>query len=382
MTALDTTRAAATAGGAPPALWKRLLEQAWKFDCLQAIWLLERYCGGAVPVGGRGPVARENLRFRPDLSLGFPPTDLRRAIQCRQPDTDAVYYILEVAFLGLYGVSTPLPLHYAVDILRAAGRDAGDQVGDRPEAGSAGSSPVRDLLDVLHHRLISLFYRAWLKYHYERMFGAPQRDVITEYLRLLIGCPPGYDEDVLGVSPIRLLRYAGLLTQRPKSATMLEGMLTDYWGDVPVCVEQFVGQWVALDTPDLNRCGLASCGLGVDLTVGEQVYDLGGAFRVCIGPVGWDTYLSFVPGGWRYRQTRDLTRLYCQDPLAVTFQLKVRAGEVPEMQLTSDANASSLGLTSWVRTAEMGETSVTFVAGADAGLPQLASVAADSEEEL
>ncbi len=80
-----------SAGGryASRELLARLCQRGWEFECLQAVWVLERYVGGDTPVGGRGPVAKERLRFRPDASLGFPATDLRRVLRCRQPDTGA-----------------------------------------------------------------------------------------------------------------------------------------------------------------------------------------------------------------------------------------------------------------------------------------------------
>lgn len=348
-----------------PALGERLLQCACEFDFFQAVWLFERFSGGHTLVGQRGPVAKERLRFRPDLSLGFPATDVRRMIACHQTDTDEPYHILEITFLGLYGVSTPLPLHYAVDILRSAERGTTTLPGappEQPTGAAPATSPVRDFVDIVHHRVISLFYRSWLKYRYERMFAAPERDALSAYLCLLNGCPPAFDEATLGLSPIRLLRYAGVLTQRPRSATTLAGVLFDYWDGIPVDVRQFVGQWVPLEEADQNRFGLVNCGLGVDLTIGDQVYDLGGAFNVVIGPVDWETYLSFVPGGFRFNQTRALVKLYCCDPLAFTFELKLRPGEVPELRLSSDAGAGALGLTSWVRTGDLGETSVTFTA--------------------
>lgn len=355
----------AAAAGSQPALWEEIPQRACQFDFFQAVWLLERLGGEKTLIGQRGPVAQEQLRFRPDLALGFPATDLLRMLACRRPDTGDLYYLLEVAFLGLYGVSTPLPLHYAVDILRTAERSAAPQPAvpsDRQPGGAPASSPVRDFLDIFHHRIISLFYRSWLKYRYERMFAAPDRDALSTYLCLLNGCPPAFDEATLGVSPIRLLRYAGVLTQRPRSATTLAGVLFDYWGGIPVDVRQFVGQWVPLEEADQNRFGVVNCGLGVDLTIGDQVYDLGGAFNVIIGPVDWETYLSFVPGGFRFKQTRALVKLYCFDPLAFTFELKLRPGTIPELQLTSDPGAAALGLTSWVRTGDLDETSVTFTA--------------------
>lgn len=366
MTAVETNSSGPPAPEtAAPSLLERLLRNPCAFEFFQAVWLLERYSGGEVLAGERGPVAAERLRFRPDTSLGFPATDLRRIFTRGASAGSAPQYLLEIAFLGLYGVSTPLPLHYAVEVLR--GVEPGPQpsaleTGGRPAAAepTGASSPVRDFLDIFHHRVISLFFRSWLKYRYERMFAAPQRDVLTEYLCLLNGCPPTYDQETLGVSPIRLLRYAGTLTQRPRSATTLAGLLFDYWGDIPVRIQQFVGQWVPLQEADQNRFGLVNCRLGEDLTIGEQVYDLSGTFGIEVGPVDWATYMTFLPGGSRYKQTRALTKLYCGDPLAFTIGVTLQAGEIPELRLTSDDHAGALGLTSWVRTADMGQTTVTF----------------------
>jgi type VI secretion system protein ImpH len=350
-------------------LFGRLLERGWEFDFFQAVWLLERYCGTRAPVGGRGPAARELLRFRPDVSVGFPATDVRRITPCRRADSEEPLFRVDVTFLGLYGAATPLPLHYAIDILRHV--DAAEQLAepgtplqaaDRATGGAplAGSTPERDFLDILHHRLMSLFYRSWTKYRHDVAFGMPGRDVITPYLLWLIGCQPAWDEPLLGVSPVRMIRYAGVLTQHPRSAASLEGLLVDYWEGIPTEVEQFVGRWVTLRGTDLNRVGLASSRLGTDLTVGEQVYDVSGAFNIRLGPMDWSTYLSFLPDAPRYAQTRSLVQLYCPDPLSFSIEIRLGVGEVPETQLSSGADAGRLGYTSWIRTDAIPETSVVF----------------------
>ncbi len=348
---------------------ERLVSAGWEFDFFQAVWLLERFVGGQVPVGDRGPVAHERLRFRPDVSLGFPSTDVRRITKSGDPADEASTYLIDVSFLGLYGVSTPMPLHYAVDILRSV-EQAGDSPEDEARDGAAsasakadqktGSTPVRDFLDVFHHRLISLFYRSWLKYRFDRSFGMPGRDLITDYLQWLIGSSPGYDRSILGVDPLRLLRYTGLLTQRPRCAVMLEGMLLDYWHGLDVEVQPCVGRWVAVPPGDRNLIGVANSRLGMDLTVGEELYDLSGMFNVGLGPMSWETYVSFLPDGPRFHETRSLVRFYCVDPLAFAFELRIRENEIPEMRLSSDNEAGRLGFTTWVRTEEVSETSVTF----------------------
>lgn len=349
-------------------LLHRLVNRGCEFDFVQAIWLLERYAGTGVPVGHRGPAGRELFRFRPDTSMGFPSTDVRRIEACRESGLDSTFYRIDVTFMGLYGVSSPLPLHYAADIVRSVDRAgaAAETVGESPGAGDAlpdeesRPTPVRDFLDLFHHRLLSLFFRACSKYRYDRVFGLEGRDEMTDYLHWFIGCPRSYTSSSLGLEPLRLLRYGGALTQHPKSAAMLEGLVADFWGTIPVQINQCVGRWVAIRIDDQCHAGVTNTTLGVDLTIGEEVYDLSGTFNVALGPMDWDTYLTFLPGETCHAQTRALVTLYCTDPLAFTLELKLNADQAPELRLSSTDDASRLGLTSWVRTGDVPATSVTF----------------------
>lgn len=363
----DGTRAPEPPEAPSCGLIDRLLAHGCEFSFFQAVWLLERFCRGRAPVGERGPVSQEALRFRPDVSVAFPSTDLRRVTAQREPGQDEPSYRLDVTFLGLYGVATPLPLHYAIDILRnvdaaeqSVAEESGAATAERTAMPGTGCTPDRDFLDLLHHRLISLFYRSWTKYRHHVTFDMPHRDVVTSYLLWLIGCQPGWDEALLGVQPLRMVRYAGLLTQHPRSASSLEGLLRDYWDGLPVDVEQFVGRWVAIKPADLNNLGLANSSLGENLTVGEQVYDISGAFNIRVGPVDWQTYGQFLPDGPGFGKTRAIVQMYCPDPLAFTVEARLAANQVPEMCLTSNEDSARLGYTSWVRTGELPETSVTF----------------------
>ena len=356
-------------------VYERLTTHGWEFNFFQAVWLLERFRGGSAiagypahvkpaMVGERGPVRCEPLRFRPHISMGFPPTDVRRIEALPNPDNNGQYFRINITFLGLYGVATPLPPHFARTLLIAQERWSA-QV--KPEGAAApweerapksDSPPQRDFLDLLHHRLISLFYRAWSKYRYDRSFGMPGRDCVTDYLRLLIGVPRGSD-DLLDVPALRLIRYAGILTQQPRSAATLEGMLSDFWEGLPVQIEQFVGRWVALAATDMNRIGMLNSTLGEDLTVGEQVYDLGGRINIQVGPVDWNTYLTFLPDGQRYAEAKTLVQLYNADPFSFTLEIKLMPDQIPQSRL-GGAGGARLGYTTWIATKEMPETSAVF----------------------
>jgi type VI secretion system protein ImpH len=199
-----------------------------------------------------------------------------------------------------------------------------------------------------------------MKYRYDVSYGLPGRDDLTAYLLWFIGCQPASTKRQLGVEPIRLIRYAGLLTHQPKSFSALEGMISDYWGGLPVAVEQFTGRWVAIDPADAARLGSANSSLGQDLLLGDEVYDLSGSFRISLGPADWATYTSFLPDGGAFFETWSLVRYFSPDPLSFTLEARIKAGQVPPMQLSAGDGAPRLGYTSWLRTAEVPDTAVSF----------------------
>lgn len=359
-------------------LLKRFLDRGYEFDFFQLVWLIEQLRNDDKPVGGRGPVSEEPIRFRPAVSMGFAPTDVRHVTEYVDPSSDRSTYILDVAFMGLYGVSTPMPLHYAIDVLRSVDPydpAAEDSDGARSQSTTkkdelVESAPTRDFLDVFHHRIISLFYRAWLKYRFDKAFPVTGRNDVTDYMFWFIGCPSHYDRETLGVDPIRLLRYGGILTQHPRSGITLEGMLDDYWDGLDVEVEQFVGRWVPLASVDMNVSGQLNCTLGDDLIIGDQMYDLSSTFNVVIGPMDWTTYVAFLPDGQQFAETVSLIRLYSADPLAFTIQATLLDDQVPETKLTSGDDAGRLGYTTWLRTDEVGSASVTFDSLSPLPLPE------------
>ena len=354
-------------------LLRRLEMLGHRFSFFQAVWLLERLHAGAQPVGQTEPrPAEEAIRFRPDVSMGFPPTDVRRIRRVVGPD-GAVRHLVEVSFMGLYGVSSPLPCWYPQYVLRTVSSANEMQVSPPHGAAAAApagtppdeTSPVRELLDVVHHRLISLFYRAWLKYRHDRAFALSHRDEITGYVRRLIGLPfttspLTEDAATLRVAPLRLLKYAGLLTQRPRSAVTLEGLLHDYWDGLAVRVEQFLGRWMALSEDDLTRVGAANSDLGVNTIVGDEVYDLRSTIGVTCGPVSWAEFLEFLPDSTRFAQTQAWIKLFLVDPMAVRLNIRIRAGEVPQTRLSSGEGGARLGFTTWAACGAMPETTVTF----------------------
>ncbi len=342
----------------------RIFEEAYKFDFLELIWQLERHPDNTVNVGEMGPVRRERIRFRPHDGLGFPATDVRNIAKVESPNSDGICAWIDLNFLGLYGVDTSLPLHYSVDIHRGVAADGRPSVktdGDVADAPDR-STPVRDFLDLFHHRVMSLFYRAALKYRYHKSYAVPGRDSISRQLFRLIGISTEPEKLSLPFQPERLLKYAGLWTMRPASAASMECVLRDYFSEISLSVKSYLPVWSPIPEADQNRMGDATRQnrLGQNFSVGDRIFDISGGFRICLGPLCWSDYVAFLPDGNYFAEMMALVEFHRSDPLKLRVDTTIRAGEVPPAQLGSGPNAARLGYTCWAYTSRAPETVVSL----------------------
>jgi type VI secretion system protein ImpH len=325
---------------APLALERLLFAEAYRFDFFQAVRLLERLAGDSVPIGSEGPPRREAVRFRTERSLVFPAS----AIKSLEPQTSegpSRAPNMTVAFLGLTGPSGVLPHVYTELLLERA---------------RAGDRTLADFLDLINHRLISLFYRAWEKHHVIVAHEKGVADPFAGYLFALMG---------LGIPPLRdrhsfrdrsLLKYAGIFARRHRPAVVLEALLRDVF-ELPATVEQFVGHWLALEPGDRSTIGAAGANnaLGVSLVVGERVWDEQGSIRVRLGPLSFDQFRSFLPDGPAYRHLTELVRLFVDAEFDFDVQLVLKDEEVPRCRLTSaPAQGARLGRFAWLKARPLG----------------------------
>ena len=166
---------------APPDLSAALSDEPWSFDFFAALRLLE--C--ARPVAPRlGKAARgrdEKLRLGQEPLLTFATGSLA-AFTPAAGDAPAK---LAVLLLGLFGTGGPLPLH-----MTAHARDRRRQSGD---------DTFIDFCNLLQHRLIALFYRAWADARPHVQHDRPEQDRFRLYVGALagIGMPALRDADAL-----------------------------------------------------------------------------------------------------------------------------------------------------------------------------------------
>jgi len=315
------------------ALIRELEEHPRHFSFFRAVWLLERIQSDAVRVGGVGPARRETVRLRPTADLAFPSADVTEITE-REAGQPGPRFSLATPILGLYGVTSPLPCFYSEDILNS------ERLGEE--------DPARLFLDVLNHRLLSLLYRSWAKYRWQFTFEAEGHDPISRYLMAWLGLGTEALRSRAGVPPVRLLRYAGLAVQRPRSARTVAGIVSDYFDGASTRLEQCVARWVTIQEPDRCRLGQANSTLGGDVVVGETILDRSGKCRIEIGPLDLDRFQQLRPGGSGHDEACALARLLLPDTLDFDFRLILERQSVPAARLTTGDGATQLGVVSWL----------------------------------
>lgn len=306
-----------------------LFAEPYRFDFFQAVRVLEALRPASAPAGQGSRPADEAVRFRATPALGFAPSDVVGVAE----GEDGGPPELTVAFLGLGGAGGPLPRPFSEWVLHQA---------------RAGDTGPRDFLDLFHHRLVSLMYRARAR-HRVSLARAPADETASgRWLFSLIGLGTTGLRDRLPVRDRALLGYAALFAAEVRSGIGLEHVLGSHFG-VQARVVPFTGGWVPIEPDDWTRIGATGQNrtLGTDAVLGRRAWDPQAAFEVELGPLSLGEHVRFLPDGSGSAALCALVRFWAGRGPAFTVRLRLRAAEVPPTRLGA---GTRLGWTSWLRT--------------------------------
>ena len=297
-----------------------LLAHGPSFSFFQVFRLLRKKEG----LSGQDPI-----HVRPNLSLAFPPADVA-SVKKKEIDGQTRFEIT-ANFLGLYGVSSPLPTFYTEDLLDEASND---------------QSVSRDFIDIVNHRLYTLFFQCLLKY---RQYIQVEEEKNADHLERLFSLLGLADERLRSdiPEPQTLLRYIGLFTQFPRSSVGLQTLLQDALEGPPVNVIPCMERQVKIPEDQQICLGMHGGNLGKDSFLGEEITDRGGKFRIQIGPTDIRHFQNCLPGSGGYDRIVLLTSRYMTDPIDYDIEVILRKGE-KETVCLGDPSWSCLGMNSWI----------------------------------
>lgn len=316
-----------------PHLWKALENEPQTFEFFEAVLLLEKLLSDREPVGGFSDPSKEAVRFGMYPSFAFPASQIQ---DIEWPPDGPPKMI--VNFMGMTGVVGVLPQVYTAMVI---------------ERGRARDHGLREFLDLFHHRMLSLFYRAWEKHTLVAMYRKRGRDHFTHHLMDLVGIGSKGLQQRMAVHDEAIAFYTGLLALQPRSAAALQQVLEDYFG-VPVEVDQFVGGWYPLD-PEV-QCEMCeeeklARQLGLGAVAGDAIWDHQAKARVRLGPLRFRQYRDFLPGENAYARVVDLLHFFSGRQIDFELQLILKREEVPECELGLEGeDALPLGWCSWAKT--------------------------------
>ncbi|HWO14022.1 MAG TPA: type VI secretion system baseplate subunit TssG [Polyangiaceae bacterium] len=259
--------------------------------------------------------ALEPVRLGQDPSLAFCGSALT---DVRDGDETTPAQV-RVSYFGAFGPHGPFPTHLTQYI-----DDRRRQRGDGTWVG---------FLDIFHHRMISLFYRAWANAQPTVNRDRPDADRFAFYLGALIGQSTGKAARPPTELDELALCAATHFVGPTRHAEGLRKTLQLCFG-VPVAIEEFVGQWLDIPPeycwvipPSLPDVQSAIGVLGESSRVGTQVYDRQSKFRVIVGPVALAGYRRFLPGGDLLVQLIELVRRYAGDEVRWDMRLVLREAD-------------------------------------------------------
>jgi type VI secretion system protein ImpH len=320
---------------------RKLFAKPFEIGFFQAVRLLRRLLPGRTAVGRFSPPAAEVARFAAHPSLAFPASEIQ---ELTLPSDDSSPATVQVNFMGISSPQGVLPTPYTELIIERAQKK---------------DNALRDFLDLFNHRLISFFYRAWEKDHFFVSYELGEPDSVTPLLMDLLGLGTAGLARRQLVPDQALIFYAGLLTQKPRSAQNLKQLLTDYFG-VKVEIEQFVGSWVPvrlIDQTTLDDSESPVQQLGFGAIVGDEVWDQQSTVRVKLGPLTREQYLGFLPReeSEAYRDLKSLLKFWANDELDFEVQLILEGEQTPRFEVVdeTDDTAPLLGWTTWISNRRM-----------------------------
>lgn len=325
----------ATAAPSPEAaeLLRALAERAYGFDFYQALRRIECAYRDRPRWGMAQFPGEEPLRLGQEVSLAAAPATLSRLA----PASDTRPARLHGYFLGMLGPNGPLPLHltdYA-----------------RQRAYLSGDASLVSFLDMFHHRLLALFYRAHAASEPAYQRDRPEADRFASYVAALIGLGMPGLRDRDEIPDDAKLYYAGLLAPHTRNASGLRALIEDFFR-LPARIEELIGEWVTLPRSQGWQLGLrgrrdgAELGkLGKTALVGTRVWLRQHRFRVVLGPLRREQFRAFLPGSQGLRRLTALVRTYVGDELKWDVRLTLLREAVKPLQLGAKGQ---LGRTSWL----------------------------------
>ena len=294
--------------------------------------LLEK-CRPEFPVTGSSwQIQHEPVRFHPHPGMGFPAGEIR-GMSDPEAKHEHLPPAVNVNFMGLYGVESPLPTHYIDDIAQKR----------------EGWETTRDFLDIFNHRLIAQYYRIWRKYSYPATFASGGTDNTSQYLLGLAGLGIPGCAATAGTPLSRFLALLPMMLLPGRTAEGIAALAQLLAPNTCATVYHHDRSRIPLKKP-IAMSAWQPVSLKRRPVMGTHATDVNGQVLLQLKTGNPDEVRGWLPGGELYCDLMALLHVYLGSHLDVRLQLCVARHLLPDAQLMCSGNHTvQLGRTAVLR---------------------------------
>ncbi len=242
---------------------------------------------------------------------------------------------VETMTIGLMGPDAPMPLHLTRWVL--------DRLSNRWFAGDAegitSDTTFVDFCNLLQHRTISLYYRAWADTRPEVQIERGEKTRIMAMLKAVAGIAPESDKDFNDIK----LRQAASLAQQVRSPERLAVFLSEVVS-APVQINEFIGHWMDVAPNLQSRLGRVHSVLGQSAVVGNRSYQRSDCAEIRVGPVDRETFDAFMLGTEKTEALRRALLFAAGQDVAFDLRIVLEKSQIPEAKL----GEARLSTSSWL----------------------------------
>lgn len=294
---------------------------------------------------------REGLRFGRAGGPGKEPARLGQRARLSMATRDVAGFTppaddsparVEVEVLGLFGPEGAMPLHLTRWIMA---RSSERWFSGGPQGRVTADTTFLDFANMLQHRQLALYWRAWgdLRPEVQVEHGQGGREMAMLAALGGVGLPGLREANRASADPDLALRQATSLGHQVNGAERLTGYLTDLLR-VPVRLVEFVGHWLEVPQALQTRLGQGFNILGEGALVGRRVFQRQGRAELRLGPLPLARYLELIRDEGAMAALRRAIRFVAGADIEYDLRLVLAADQIPEPRIGQCA----LGRTSWI----------------------------------
>lgn len=303
-----------------------------QMDFFQLLTLLE---SDEKRFGRSGGPENEPARLGQSPRMAFATQDVASLNQ----QTNSAVPSIAVNVLGLLGPEGPMPLHLTRWVMERLSNRwfTGD------DAGALADTSFLDLINMLQHRMLAFYWRAWADARPEIHLTHDNGGRVTAMLRAFAGLGlPGTISQDARLNDAKL-RHATSLVQDRHNPERLTAFVESVV-DAPVALVEYIGVWIDIPPPLQSRLGHSYATLGTEAVLGRRSFDRLSRAELRVGPLFLKQFTEFLDEPKTWDRLCHAVIFATGRELDFDVRLVLRAEDVPEARL----GACQLGRTIWL----------------------------------